>query len=258
MIGKVAISNPLTKSLKDYFQITDTIDFVQNGSDLVEVEGFNFQFNMKIQRDSIVYKSGSRQILLLESRISPYQSWRYDITNLSCIELATVIQELREKPYHKPVLGTSSNQSCISYALEGIFRSHGINPEPFFFRRSSIANHNDVEAILKNLFVKVETLDNIKRNTLRKSNSLHEEQVFILFRNIQGEPMHACINLDGRIWTKNGYMPYMSHSSLQPVIETYNGKKHIKSNYSKDTNKSFKLSTVSEIEIYKLNNEIFE
>lgn len=243
IVGKIPITTPLEKSLKDYFQIVDTIDFVQEESDLVEVEGYNFQFDVRIKRDSLVYNSGGKQHLVLESHIPPYQLWRYDITYLNSIELAAVAQELRSKPYHKPVLSTSSGQNCISYALEGIFRSHGINPEPFFFRRSYIAEHNDTDLILKNLFVKVETLDNIKRSSLKKSESLHEDQVFILFRSKQGEPMHACFNLNGRIWTKNGYMPYMSYSTLQPVIDTYS------------LHESYK---VSRIEIYKLNYEIFE
>jgi len=256
-VGKVAITTPLSKSLNDYFQIVDTIDLIHNEQYLVKVEGLNFQFNLRIHRDSNVFNHERKKILQIESRISPYQSWNYDITNLNIIELASVSQELREKSYDKPVLSTAF-QSCISYALEGIFRSNGINPESFFFRRSGIAKYNDTEAILKHLFIKVETLDNVKNKTIRKSKKLYEEQVLILFRNNSGNPIHACFNLNGRTWTKNGMMPYSSIPSPRHVIDSYNWKKKIKSNYSQTRKDNFRLRSVSSIEIYRLNYEMFE
>ncbi|WP_133249981.1 hypothetical protein [Marinifilum breve] len=246
VVGKIANTTPLNKSLTDYFQIVDTLDFIQNSEDIVEVRGCDFHFKVTISRDSMVYSYGDKKLLQLESHISPYQLWEYDITNLNSVELDSVSKELREKPYHKPVLSTSFNQSCISYALEGIFRSHGINPEPFFFRRSNPKDHSDLEIILKNLFVKVETIHNINRNTLKGSKHLKEEQVFLLFKNAQAEPMHACFNLYGKTWTKNGLKPYTSHPSPQFVIDTYT--------YSGDKKKH----SVCEIEIYKLKPGIFE
>jgi len=245
-VGKIDIATPMNKSLNDYFQIIDTIDLINKEIDLVNIEGCNSLFKLKIHRDSITFKYGDKQILSLESRIPPYQTWLYDITNLKDVDLASVSQELRKKPYDNSEL-SDAFQSCISYALEGIFRSYGINPEPFFFRRSNLAEKNDLEAILKNLFVRVETLDNIKKKTLKNSNFLFEDQVLILFRNYKGEPIHACFNLYGRTWTKNGMAPYTSHTSPGFVIDSY---------YSKDPN--FKLSSVSRLEIYRLNIDVFD
>ncbi len=256
-VGKIDITIPISKSLMDYFQIVDTIELIHNEVDLVNIKGCNFQYKLKIHRDSTTYKSGDRQILLLESLIPPYQTWEYNITTLNESELASKSQELRHKPYDNSVLNTAF-QNCISYALEGIIRSYGINPEPFFFRRSQLADLNDIEVILKNLFIKVETLDNIKKKTINKSESLYKDQVFILFRNYKGEPIHACFNLNGRTWTKNGLKPYTSCPSPDIVIDSYNKTKNITSNYSESTIKSFKLSFVSSIEIYKLNKNIFK
>lgn len=253
VVGKIEISDSLNKSLNEYFQISDTIDTSDNETDLVEIEGFDFKFKLKIERDSFIYKSGNKQILHMESRIPPYQSWRYDITNLHDNSLNSVSQELREKPYDISVL-RQAPQTCISYALEGIFRSYGINPEPFFFRRSVVASFEDVEVILKQLFIKNETLDNVKTRTLKKSENLCAEQVLILFRNCLGEPIHACFNLHGRTWTKNGgIMPYTSHSSPYSVIAIYNSQDWTNSSYSESTNEFLKLSSVNSIEIYRLN-----
>lgn len=245
-VGKIDVSTPMRKSLNDYFQIIDSINLISNESDLVNIKGCNFLFKLKIHRDSITFKYGNKQILSIESQIPPFQTWQYDITNLNNDDFASVSKELRKKPYDNPVL-CNAFQNCISYALEGIFRSYGINPEPFFFRRSNLAEENDLEVILKNLFVRVETLDNIKKKTLKNSKFLFEDQVLILFRNYKGEPIHACFNLYGRTWTKNGMEPYTSFTSPDFVINSYN---------SKDSD--FKLSSVFSLEIYMLKIDVFD
>ena len=254
-IGKINISNPLEKSLKDYFQITDTLDFTHNQWDLVKVEGSDFQFNLTIHRDSTVVKVGDRKRIILESLIPPHPLWRYDITSLDTCELDMISLKLREMPYDTIVL-RQAFQTCISYALEGIFNSHGIDSEPFFFRRSNLSE-NDLEVILDNMFVKVETLPNIRRRTLSRSQYLHENQVFILFRNIRGDPIHACFNLQDRTWTKNGKGPFTSHLTPFPVIDVYNTKKIIRSDFSETGKELFRLASVESIEIYLLNSDFF-
>lgn len=256
-VGKVNLSTPIVKSLKDYFQIIDTIDFADNTTHIVKVEGCKFQFNLNIHRDSAVSESGEKQILKLESRIAPFHLWEYNITGIGNTDLVLLSQELRNKPYDNLVLRTAY-QTCISYALEGIFRSYGIDPEPFFFRRSAVAEFNDLEIILKSLFIKVETLENVKKRTLKKSKKLREEQLFILFRNSKGEPIHACFNLYGRTWTKNGMESYTSQPSPYCVIEKYNTKKKINSNNSDSYKELAILCSVSCIEIYQLNQDIFK
>ncbi len=256
-MGKINITTPLEKSLQDYFQITDTLDFLHNQWDLVKVEGSDFHFTLTIHRDSTVVKVGDKKRIIQESRIPPYPLWRYDLTSLDTCELDMVSRKLREMPYDTIVL-RQTFQACISYALEGIFNSHGIDSEPFFFRRSNPSEMNDLEVILDNMFVKVETLPNIRRRTLRRSQYLHENQVFILFRNFRGEPLHACFNLKERTWTKNGKGPFTSHLTPFPVIDTYNYKKRIRSDFS-DTGKEFlRLGSVDSIEIYQLKSDFFD
>lgn len=256
-VGKIEITSSERKSLQDYFQIADTIDANDKEFDLVEVEGVGIRFRLKILRDSVVYQSGDKQMLLVESRIPPYQFWRYDITSLNDSGLMAVSQELREKPYSNRVL-QRAYQNCFSYALEGIFRSYGIDPEPFFFRRSNIAGYDHWDVILKTLFVKTETLDNVKSKTLKNSKNLNADQVLLLFRNYRGEPIHACFNLYGRTWTKNGMFPYTSYPTPDAVIDSYNSQNKIKSNYSESSIEFMKLSSVSTIEIYQLRGDIFE
>ena len=255
-LGKINITTPSDKSLKDYFQMTDTLEFFNNHQDVVRVEGFDFQFNVRIHRDSALVNVGDKHRLVQESRIPPFQLWRYDLNELHPDDLARVSRELREKPYDTLVL-RQGFQRCISYALEGIFLSNGIDPEPFFFRRSNIGE-NDIELILENLFVKVETLGNVRKRTLRRSEYLHEDQVFILFRNTLGEPMHACFNLYGRTWTKNGMNPFTSHLTPYPVIDNYNSKKKIRYNSPETFREFMTIRSVVGIEIYQLNVDMFE
>lgn len=256
-MGKINISTPSDKSLKDYFQLTDTLEFFDNQQDVVRVKGLDFQFNVRMQRDSAIVSVGDKQRLIVESNIPPYPLWQYDYSEMNHRELASLSQELREMPYDTLVL-RQGFQTCVSYALEGIFLSHGIDPEPFFFRRSVPASYDDFESILENLFIKVETLGNVRKRTLRRSEYLHEDQVFILFRNTLGEPMHACFNLNGRTWTKNGMSPYTSHLTPYPVIDSYNSKKKIRYN-SSDLHKEFMtIRSVVGIEIYQLNVDMFE
>jgi len=254
--GKIDITTSLDKSLKDYFKITDTLDFSHNQWDLVKVEGFDFQFTLRIHRDSAIVKVGGKPVLIQESQIPPYPLWAYDINSIAADELAMISLKLREMAYDTLVL-RQAFQTCISYAFESIFRSHGIDPEPFFFRRSVLAETDETEKILEYLFVKIETLDNVRRRTLKRSKYLNEEQVFILFRNSRGEPMHACFNLQGRTWTKNGISPFTSHLTPIPVIDNYNRKRNIKSDTPEHLKEFFTLGSVDSIEIYQLNSDIF-
>lgn len=255
-LGKIDITTPAVKSLKDFFQVTDTLEFFDNHQDVLRVEGFDFEFTIRVHRDSTIVNSGEKPRLMMESRIPPFPIWRYDLTDLNSDDLERVSRELKEMPYDTIVL-RQGFQTCISYALEGIFRSHGIDPEPFFYRRSNVAKHEDIELILENLFVKVETLGNIRKRTLRRSEYLLEDQVFILFRNTLGEPMHACFNLNDRTWTKNGMSPYTSHLTPYPVIDNYNSKKKIRYNSSETFREFMEIRSVVGIEIYKLNVEMF-
>lgn len=257
VMGKIDITTPMDKSLASYFQIKDTLDSTHNDWNLVRVEGLGFQFTLRIHRDSVVVETGGRKLLIQESRIPPYPLWTYDITSLNADERARISGELREMPYDTLVL-RQAFQTCISYAIESIFRSHGIETEPFFFRRSVQAEADDLEKILQNLFVKVETLDNVRKSTLKRSKYLYADQVFILFRNIQGKPIHAFCNLKGRSWTKNGMSPYASFPTPLPVIDSYNSKKEIGSNTSETGKEFFTLSSVQSIEIYRLNVDIFK
>jgi len=255
-MGKIDINTPLETSLKDYFQITDTLDFLHNQWDLVKVEGSKFQFNLTIHRDSTIIKVGDNKIIIQESRILPHPLWHYDITFLDTCELDKISRKLREMPYDTIVL-RQAFQACISYSLEGILNSYGIDSEPFFFRRSNPAEISDLEVILDNIFEKVETLPNIRRRTLRRSQYLHENQIFILFRNFRGEPIHACFNLQDRTWTKNGMSAFTSHLTPHPVIDTYNSKKRIRSDFSETGKEFFRLGSVESIEIYRLNSDFF-
>lgn len=255
--GKIDITTLLDKSLKDYFKITDTLDSSHNQWDVLQVEGFDFQFTLRIHRDSAIVKVGGKPVLMQESHIPPYPLWTYDISTLADDELAIISLKLREMAYDTIVL-RQAFQTCISYAFESIFLSHGIDPEPFFFRRSVPAEADDVEKILENLFIKVETLDNIRRRTLNRSKYLYDDQVFILFRDLRGEPMHACFNLKGRTWTKNGIRPFTSHLTPLPVIDNYNRKKNIKSDTPEHLKEFFTLGSVHSIEIYQLNFGAFD
>lgn len=256
-LGKIDITTPSYKSLKDYFQLTDTLELFDNQQDVVRVEGFDFHFNVRLQRDSAVVNVGDKHWLVQESRIPPFPIWRYDYIDMNHKELDSLSQKLKEMPYDTTVL-RQGFQTCISYALEGVFRSHGIDPEPFFYRRSNVASHEDIDLILENLFVKVETLGNVRKRTIKRSEYLHEDQVFILFRNTLGEPMHACFNLCGRTWTKNGMSPFTSHLTPYPVIDNYDSKKKIRYNSSELHKEFMTIRSVVGIEIYQLNVDMFE
>jgi hypothetical protein len=195
--------------------------------------------------------------MIQEGRIPPYPVWYYDITSLDTCELDMISRKLREMPYDTIVL-RQAFQACISYALEGIFNSYGIDSEPFFFRRSNLAEKKDLEVILGKMFVKVETLPNIRKRTLKCSEYLHKNQVLILFRNFRGEPIHACFNLQDRTWTKNGMSAYTSQLTPIPVIDIYNSKRDIRSDTPDHQKEFFTLGSVDSIEIYQLKSDIFD
>lgn len=256
-VGRIEEFTSVKKTLQNYLQITDTIESNHKQWDLVKIEGSDFEFVLRIHRDSVVVNVGEQRWIILESHSPPFPLFRYDVTSLDTDELKIISRELREMSYDTIVL-RQAFQTCFSYSFESIIRSHGIDTEPIFFRRSVPAYVEDVETILEKLFVKIETIPDIRRRTLRRSEHLDSDQVLILFRNINGEPLHACFNLEGRTWTKNGNAPYTSHLSPFPVIDQYNRKNKIRSDFSETTKEFLIIGSVASIEIYQFHSDLFD
>ena len=244
-VGKIEIDVPLTDALTNYFQVVDTLES-NNEQDLIRVEVMGISFGLYVQKDSIRRHSAwGRDVLHLESRVSPYMLWEYDITGMSPDSVEWLTRELRNKPYDLPVL-RGSVQNCFSYALECVFRLHGIDPEPFFFQRSSLTVFEDMDMMLDRFFILTDSLDVSGKKELRKlkeSETLAREVELIVFRNPAGDPMHAFVNWGGKAWTKNGMAPYTSVTPYD-VVYTYH--------YAgKPSGEFFRTGSVEKIEFYR-------
>lgn len=208
--GKIEITTPVTRSLTDFLAITDTLKSDIANTDILQVEGLGISFRVQVERDSVFYRE--RNVLQLESRIAPFQTFEYDVTGLSADSVASVAHALRRMPSEGGRL-YNSDQNCISYALESVFLFHGIDPRPFFANRSRPDSFRDLDAILDRFFVREETL---------RSADSHTAQLIII-RNTAGEPVHAFFSMQGRYWSKNGLFPYTSYTAPQLVIDRYAG-----------------------------------
>jgi len=231
---------PITDSLSRYFYLADTLGTLRGEVDTVLVKGNNIHFYLKMFKDSVRFNLEGRDILGIESRISPFHFWRYDVTGLAADSIFVISHELRNKPYDYSELRDAVFQNCISYALEGVFICHGIDSTPFFTPRSVPATFDDLEILLEHFFEMTDTLDvSTPRafRALKQSETLAKERVFILFRDESNAPIHAFFNLNGKAWTKNGIRPYLSMRPID-VVETY---------YHPD-----KSGGVRRIEIYRL------
>lgn len=220
----------ITDSLSNYLKVTEFKSFDEE-SYLLKYIGLGISVNIKEQKDSICFTSSNRKILKVISKISPFPTYYYDVTGLENDSINIISYNLRNRNYDRSSL-LNAYQTCISYALENIFKYNGIDPYPIFCYKTMV-HDRDLDNITNVLLQKVLVFDKKKADKQEIP-----DKSFILLKNSKGESLHACFYMDKRIWTKNGMFPYSSHEKLSDLLK-------------------YSYETTTDVEIYVLNNNIF-
>lgn len=187
----------------------------------------------------------------VESRISPYASLNASVEGLTETELASLIDDMKNQPSRYPYL-MGAPQTCLSYSLECLLRTHHINPEPICYRRSMYPQMQQVDAFLKEFCNEIDQIPAKKRDVKKyvfPANSL------LIFRTKQGEIIHG-VFYDGQfVYTKNGITAYMVYRNILPLLDSYGYYGSEASHLDKATKDSSKAVHIS---VYTLKTDKFK
>lgn len=211
-LGKLGKPYETNDSLIRYFKLDSAV--YDKEWDILSFSGLGICIGIKMYKDSLVYTNGDKVILIMNSHIPPFASFRYNVKGLDNDSIHKVSQYLRNLSYQDSVL-FDARQTCISYAFENIFKYNGIEPAPIFSYRTMV-NDKDLMHIIDKFLIK-ETCFDVKDKKLEKYK--FPEKTFILFYNKEGKHIHACYFMDGRIWSKNGNFPYTSYLHIQSILK---------------------------------------
>jgi len=204
-------SYQIRDSLSAYFQLICS-DSLSNESNILKYTGLGIVINIREQKDSAIFIGKDARILKIISNIPPYPTYYYNINNLEADSINKIAKMLRNREFENTSL-TNAYQTCISYAFENIFKYNGIEPYPIFSYKTIVDNKN-ISSICNLLLKKIDTIDKKKVDKYKIP-----EKSFILFKDANGESIHACFYMDNKIWSKNGMFPYSSNNKLSDFLK---------------------------------------
>lgn len=190
------------------------------------------------------------QVLQVESKIPPYTLFTAVIDGLNdeTIELLKDSM-LRMK---SPTATTCNNdQTCIFYALEGIFKTSGINPKPIISHNTNFSKISELNPFFAHFFT-VENKYECRYKAIKKVS--FPNNCILAFMNDYNEMIHAVFYYDGLFFSKNGLFVPGAFSTLKPILESY-------SRWDGNTsglNKEGKRLQGNTIVVYTLNKAIFK
>lgn len=199
-------------SLSNYFKVVEPVSLTDDVKKIA-YKGLGVSIDIREQIDSTRLKYKDREILRIVSFISPYPTSYYNITGLRQDSIDRIAHMLRNREYDKPYL-TNAYQTCVSYALENIFKYNGFEPYPIFSYKTMVDDVGGLSAICKALFKYDGTVElkNIGEYNI-------PDKSLILFIDADGLPIHACYFMDNKFWNKNGILPYSSSERLDDFTQ---------------------------------------
>lgn len=157
------------------------------------------------------------QILEVESKISPYTRFRAVIEGLDD-KTIEVLKDSMLRMKSSSSITCNNDQTCIFYALEGIFRTNGINPEPVITHNTNFKITKELNAFFAYFFT--EENKYVCRYKAIKDVSFPNNCV-LAFMNDYNEMIHAVFYYDGLFFSKNGLFIPGAFSTLRPILESY-------------------------------------
>lgn len=215
-------------SLSNYFKIVELVSST-NEIKTFTYKGLGISFDIREQIDSTRIKYKDREVLRIVSNIKPYPTSYYNITGLSQDSIDRIAHTLRNRESDKPYL-TNAYQTCVSYALENIFKYNGFEPYPIFSYKTMVDDIGGLSTICKAL---LKYHDTVGVKDIEECEI--PEKSLILFIDSDGLPIHACYFMDNKFWNKNGMLPYSSSERLDDFTK-----------YSYRHTKKFEIYTFNE------------
>lgn len=188
--------------------------------------------------------------LEVESKIPPYIRFSAVIEGLDDKTIEALTDSMSRMNTSLSI-SCNNDQTCIFYALEGVLRTNGINPEPIITRNTNFKNIKELNAFFAHFFAEEKRY--LCRYKAIKNASLPNNSILV-FMNDYNEIIHAVFYHDGLYFSKNGLFVPGVFSTLKPILESYS---RWDSDVSGLSNEGKRLQG-NTIVVYTLNKEVFK
>lgn len=178
----------------------------------------NDTLSYKERRKELTYTYGNKHLLEVESDIAPYQRFEVEIDGLSDDEIESLKREMRQMKTNDILLNNS--QTCIFYALNLLFDSEGINPEPIITRNTTFTDGHQLNTFF-DYFLKERSVYPCTSKAIKKSEL--PEKCILVFRNAYKEFIHAVFyrNDEDMFYSKNGLFAPETSKEIFPYTSQY-------------------------------------
>ncbi len=220
-IGKMDFSQYTYRiRLVDYFTSIDTLGEEARKYEVNAVWGTDTllcYFNKPCIFSTLMRNQKRVNGVQVESKVAPYATFDAAITDMGEEEITELVDSLYRRRSKHDLL-VYAPQTCLSYAWECMFRTHGVDPEPICFNRSMYPVLAQGEAMLNIFCLPGETYE--ARQKVIGKVALPEKSVLI-FRNKKGDLLHAAFYMNGRVYSKNGQMHYSIYDHISLLLDLY-------------------------------------
>lgn len=157
------------------------------------------------------------QVLEVESQLSPHTRFSAIIEGLQEESIEALKDSMLRMKSDSPI-SFNNNQTCIFYALEGIFRTNQVNPEPIITRNTNFCNPKELNAFFDRFFT-IESKHTCRWKTCKDITL--PDNCILVFLDDYNEIIHAVFYHNRLFYTKNGLFVPAVFSSLQPILKHY-------------------------------------
>ena len=209
-----------------------------------------YRYNPPIRRIyGYDFKKKKKQTCLeVESKYPPYTRFTATIEGLTEDEIQLLTDSMRRMKPPQDAL-YNGEQTCIFYALEAIFHTHGIWTEPIIARNTTFCYAKELPAFFNHFLCKG---DDYPCHYKKIKDVSFPNNSIIVIINTYGDIIHAIYHQDGLFYSKNGRASPMTFETLLPIFQTYSRIDYKGKKLSK-TGKMLKGET---IRVYTLNKAI--
>ena len=204
-----------------------------------------------IEYSSIDYNTNQRiRLLEVESLNPPYERSSIKIDGLTYSEIAS----LKDSMLYIPASGSnkySTEQTCVFYALEAIFKNSNINPDPIINRNTNFIDISELNKFV-DYFFRLDTSYTFRWKEIKDVK--YPNNSLLVIKDAYDRFIHAVYYNDGLFYSKNGVAIPVVYSSIKPVIDNYSRWGVRKQELSKEG----KLMFGNKIDIYMINTDLFQ
>lgn len=189
------------------------------------------------------------RVLEVESRIPPYTRFAVDSDGLTEREISALTDSMRRMKSPRDTL-MNCVQTCIFYALDAFFRTHGICPDTVITRNTNFSEEKELNAFFEHF---LEHVADYPCHYKKVKDVVFPDNSIIAFVNGYNLITHAVFYHNGLYYSKNGIISPFVYSTLYPILKGYGSK----DNLVKGLSKTGKLMLGQTLKVYTLNRDLY-